>query len=79
MESSIVDSRQKFYIPKIQKPAIHLPHVRTFGRHHFDKTGWEAFNCLAAYQCVLWRQDYSEHIVSRFSHQIQSEYYGGNR
>ena len=27
---------------------------------------------------MLWRRDYAELIVSRFSHQIQYEYYGGN-
>ena len=28
---------------------------------------------------MLCRRDYSERVVASFSHQIKSEYYGGNR
>ena len=37
-----------------------------------------AFKQRELFQDVLCRRDYSDRVVSRFSHQIQSEYYGEN-
>ena len=79
MESSIVDFHQDFYIPAIQELAFHLPHVIIFGTYHCGNTRREAFTCRSAFQYVLFHHDYAEGEVSRFAHQIQSEYYGGNR
>ena len=79
MESSIVDFHQDFYIPAMQKLVFHLPLVRILGTHYFGKTLREEFNNYSDFQDVLCHFDYAEGIVSRFSHQIKYEYYGGNR
>ena len=36
-------------------------------------------NVLDKNQDVLCHRDYAERVVASFAHQIQSEYYGGNR
>ena len=46
--------------------------------HHCGNTRQEAFNRCSNSKDVLLCRDYSELVVARFSHQIQSEYYGGN-
>ena len=79
METSIVDFHKRFYIPVIQKLALHLPHVRIIGTRHCSNKCQEKFNSCAAYQDVLCCQDYAEHVLASFAHQIQSEYYGGNK
>ena len=38
-----------------------------------------AFKCTELFQYMLCRCDYSERVVDSFTHQIQSEYYGGNK
>ena len=38
MEISIVDLRQRLYIPAIHKIAFHLPHVRIIVNHHCCNT-----------------------------------------
>ena len=38
-----------------------------------------AFKRRELFQGVLCRRDYAQRVVARFSNQIQSEYYGGNR
>ena len=78
MESSIVEFHQDIYIPAIQKLAFHLPHVRIIGAHHCVNTRQEALKRHSDFQDVLRHCDYAELIVARFSHQIKSEYYGGN-
>ena len=37
------------------------------------------FKLRESYQDMLYCRDYAERVVSSFSNQIQSEYYGGNR
>ena len=78
MESSILDFHQDFYISAIQKLAFHLPHVRIFGKHHCGNTQREASKRHSNFQDGLCCRDCSERVVARFSHQIKSEYYGGN-
>ena len=40
---------------------------------------YTCFKRSELFQYVICHSDYSERAVARFSHQIQSEYYGGNR
>ena len=47
--------------------------------HHYGKERHEAFKRRIRQYGVLCRSDYVERILSSFAHQIQSEYYGGNR
>ena len=73
MESSIVDFHWDLYIPAIQKLALNLPHIHIIGTHHCGNTRWEELKCHSAFQNVLCCCDYSERVLSRFAHQIQSE------
>ena len=61
------------------KLEFHLSNVRILGTHYCGKKIREAFKCWSKQQVVLCWRDYVERIVYSFSHQIQSEYYGGNR
>ena len=69
----------KNYIPLVQKLAFHLPHMRFLGTHHCGKGRRGAFKRRGNLYDVLYCLDYAERVVSRFAHQIKSEYYGGNR
>ena len=53
--------------------------MHIIGTHHCGKECHEEFKLRSKQHDVLCRSDYEERIVSSFSHQIQSEYYGGNR
>ena len=66
-------------MPTIQKLALHLRHVHNLGTHHCGNTCPEALTRCAAYHNLFFCWDYSESLVASFAHQIQSEYYGGNR
>ena len=77
--TTISDLRTSFYIPAIQKLAFHLPHVRILGTNHCGEMRRTAFKRRELFQDILCRRDYAERLVAIFSHQIQSEYYGGNR
>ena len=57
---------------------FHLPHVRILGKNHCDEMRRTAFKKRKLFQGVLCRRDYAEGAFSRFSHQIQLAYYGGN-
>ena len=78
METKIYDSHSSFYILAIQKLAFHLPHVRIIGTNHCGEMRCKAFKRREILQDVLCSCDYAERIVVSFSHQIQSEYLGGN-
>ena len=79
METKISGFRTSFYIPAIQKLAFHLPHVRILGTNHCGEMLRTTFKRRESFQDVLCRRDYAERVVARFSNQIKSEYYGGNR
>ena len=79
MESPIVDFNQELYIPAIQKLSFNLPHVSIIGKRHCVNTLQELFKRRSNFQYVLCHRDYAERVVVRFAHQIQFEYYGGNR
>ena len=70
---------ESFYIPGIQKIAFCFPHVCILGTHHFVKERRDEFKIWGNLHDVLCFRDYAEQVVASFSHQIQSEYYGGNR
>ena len=79
METYSAYLHTSFYIPEIQKLAFHLLHVRIIGNNHCGNTRCEAFKRCSENQDMLCRPDFAERVVASFSHQIQSEYYGGNR
>ena len=78
METSIANFHKSFYIPEIKNQAFQLPHVRIIGTNPCGNTCHGSFNNCISYQDVLCCFDYAEIVVASFSHQIQSEYYGGN-
>ena len=59
--------------------SFHLPQVHIIGNNHCVNTLREAFKRRNANQFLLSRRDYYERWLSSSAHQIQSEYYGGNR
>ena len=67
-----------FYMPDIQKLASYLLYVRILGTNHCGAMRRTAFKRRELSQDVQFHRDYAERVVSSFSHQIQSEYYGGN-
>ena len=79
MELSSVEFHQELYIPAIHKNLFHLPHIQVIGTHPCGKTRLEALNCCSYFQDMLCHCDYDKHVEARFAHQIQSEYYDGNR
>ena len=79
METTISNFYASFYIPEIQKLAFHIPHVQILGMNHCSNSRKTAFKRRKSFQDVLCRRDYAEMAVASFAHQIQSEYYGGNR
>ena len=78
METTISDFHTIFYIPAVQNLALNLPHVRILGTNHCGEMQRIAFKRCELFQDVLFRSDNADRVVASFSHQIQSEYYGGN-
>ena len=60
------------------RTGIFLPHVSILGNHHCGKERCEEFKLWGNLHDFLCRLDYAKRVVSSFSHQIQSEYYGRN-
>ena len=79
METKISDFHTCFYIPDIQQLAFHLPHVRILGTNNCGEMRRTAFKRRELFQDILCRRDYYDRAVASIDHQIQSEYYGGNR
>ena len=46
--------------------------------NHYENTCHKSFKLCRENQYVLCCCDYAERVVASFTHQIQSEYYGGN-
>ena len=59
--------------------AFHIPHVQILGKNHCVNSCLNAFKHRELFQDVICCRDYAESVVASFSHQIQSEYYGGTR
>ena len=78
-ETTISVFHTRFYIPNIEKLAFYLPHVKILDTNHCGEMRRTAFKQRGIYQYVLFHRSYAERVVARFSHQIQSEYYGVNR
>ena len=78
METTISYFRTSFYIPDIQKLAFHLPHVCILDTNHCGDIRRTSFKQSELFQDLICCRDYSERVVARFSHQMQSEYYGRN-
>ena len=79
MEIAISNFHTSFYIPEIQKLVFHITNEQILGTSQCGKFLGTVFKCPKSFQVVLFFRYYSERIVSSFAHQIQSEYYGGNR
>ena len=79
METKISHSRTSFYIPDLQKLSFRLQHVHIIGTNHCGEMQRTSFKRRELFQDVLCRREYTERLVAIFAHQIQSEYYGGNR
>ena len=79
METTISNFHAIFYILSIQKLVFHIPHVEILGTNHCGDSSRTEFKCHESFQDVLCFRDYAERLVASFSHQRQSEYYGGNR
>ena len=78
METIISDLYTSFYIPAIQKLALHLLHVRILGTNHCGEMRRTAFKQRELFKDVICRCDYAERVVVSFANQIQSEYYSRN-
>ena len=63
----------------IKKPAFHLPYLRIIWTHHCGNMRQEALKRPSYFQDVLYHHDYAENVVAIVTHQIQYEYYSGNR
>ena len=79
METTISDFRTSFYIAAIQKLAFHITHVQILGTNHCGDSRRNVFKRRESFQHLLCCCDYAERVVASFAHQIQSEYYVGNR
>ena len=79
MEKIISNFHTSFYIPEIQKLPFHIPHVQTLDTNHCGASRQTAFKLRDSFQDVLCFCGYSERLVASLPHQIQSEYYSGNR
>ena len=77
-ETTISNFHTSFYITEIQKLAFYIPHVQILGTNNCGDSHQNAFKRRKSFQDVLCLRDYAERVVASFSHQIQSEYYGGN-
>ena len=79
METYIDEFHTSFYIVAIQKPEFNFSHVKILGTNHCGNTRREAFKNYISHQYVLCCRYHAGRVVTSFAHQIQSEYYGGNR
>ena len=70
---------QVFIFPKIQKLVFHIPHVQILGMNNCGDSRQTAFKRRESFHDVLCCRYSAERIVAIFAHQIQSEYYCGNR
>ena len=71
MEKTSSNFHTSFYIASIQKFVL--------GKNHCGDSRRTAFKRRKSFQDVSCRRNYSKSVVATFAHQIQSEYYGGNR
>ena len=82
-ELVMMETKYMIFVPvSIYKPykrfAFHITNVWILGKNHFSELRRTAFKHRELFQYVLCRRDYTERVVASFSHQIKSEYYGGN-
>ena len=78
-ETTIYDFHTSFYILDIQNLAFHLPRVHILGTNHCGAMQHRSFKRIELFQDILRICYYAERVVAIFAHQIQSEYYVGNR
>ena len=79
IETTISDFRTSFYISAIKNLAFHLTPVHILGTNDCGTMQRTAFEQCELFQDIPFCRDYDERVVTRFSHQIKLESYGGNR
>ena len=79
METTILNFRSNSYITSVQKLEFHIPYVQILDISRCFDSRQTAFKRHKSFQDVLCLRDYAERVFSSFAHQIQSEYYSGNR
>ena len=79
METTIYDFCTSSYIPAIHKFALNIPHVHIVSMNHCGESRQTAFKRPESFQDMLYFRDNADMVVAIFPHQIQSQYYGGNR
>ena len=73
-ETNISGFHTSLYISAIQKLPINLPYVHILGTKHCGEIQRTSFKRRELFQDVLFHRDFSESLVTSFSHQIQSKY-----
>ena len=63
----------------MQKLAFPLTHAQIIGTHHCGNVHQKEFKCPESCHYVLCHIDIEERLLSIFTYQIKSEYYGVNR
>ena len=79
VEKYIADFHTMLYIIAIQNLLFHRPKIFVLGTYHFGNTHRKEFKRRRVFQNVFYHCDYAERVFASFAHQIQSEYYGGNK
>ena len=79
METIIADFDTNFYIPSIGMLEFHPTPVIILGDNYCGNTHHEALKNCRQNKYVLCCRYYDERLVASFVHQMQSEYYCGNR
>ena len=79
MEKKVSNFHTIFYILALHKLAFCIPHVQILGTNHCGDSRQTMFKCRESFQDMLCWRGYAYRVVASFSHQKQSEYYGGNR
>ena len=78
-ETTISNFHTSFYIPEVQKLEFHIQHVRILCTNHCGDSHRTVFKRRKSFQDVVCCHDYAERVIYSSAHQIQSEYYTGNR
>ena len=71
-ETIISNFNTSFFIPAIQKLALHIPHLQILDTNNCGDTRRTAFKRRESFQYVLCYRDYAEGVVASFAIHIQS-------
>ena len=79
METSIADFHTSFLNCSNQKLEFHPPHKHILGKQHCVSRHHKSFNRFRSLQDILGHYDSAKRVVACFDHELQTEYYGGNK